>query len=183
MVSIVSKGFSFEASASGFTGALSFSGSSVFSASFNLASFDFASGSLDLELSFFILSRESFLSLDLDREESLLLLELPLELDPLELLLEDPLELLELEPPLSLRLPRGDPVLFPDLAVLSRPRSSSFRSPLLPDLDRDLLRSLPLFSGLRSLPRRLEPRRSGEFSLLELRFFAICISYQFYSEQ
>ena len=59
LVSIVSKGFSFEASASDFTGALSFSGSSVFSASFNLASFDFASGSFDLDFSFFILSRES----------------------------------------------------------------------------------------------------------------------------
>lgn len=153
---------------------LSLSTSSLLSIYLVLPSLDLLSGSFDLDSSFLGLSRESFLSRDLDLEESELEDELPLELEPLELLREDPLELLELDPALPLRLLRGDAVpLLPDLLPRSRPRSSSLLSPLLPDLDLDLFRSFPLLSTLRSLPRRFAPLRSGLPSLLKLRFVAI----------
>lgn len=147
--------------------------SSFFSSSLLFNSFSLGSGSLDLDFSFLGFSRESFLLLDLDLDESELE-ELPLEVDPLELLREDPLELLELEPALAFLLLLGELAFFsPGLPPLLLPRSSSFLSPLLPDLDLDLFLSLSFRSTLRSLPRRFAFRRSRDPSLLPLRFLVI----------
>lgn len=157
-------------------GGFSFSISSFFPSSLFFVSINLASGSLDFDFSFLVFSRKSFLPLDLDLDESELE-ELPLELEPLELLREEPLELLELEPALPFLLLRGE-FSFLLLGLLPRflPRSSSFLSSLLPDLD--LFLSLSFLSTLRSLPRRFEFRRSGDSSLLPLRFLVIMSSYR-----
>ena len=124
-----------------------------------------------------------FFSRDLDLDESELEDELPLELEPLELLREDALELLELDPALPLRLLRGDPApLLPDLVPRSRPRSSSLLSPLLSDLDLDLKGYFIIFVHTRiSLlsPPLIWPNQILEQHLYST-FFGLFHSFQHY---